>query len=336
MFLPSNITLKFGDSGDFVSELQRRVVAVGCFSADTINGFFDGPTVNGVSSFQSMSGIRADGIAGPETLRRLNGVISGDNSSTTDHKAEEEKRLQQELAARQLREQQYLYEQQALLAQQQQQEAYAAQMQAQTANQTYAPAPTQAQPQPTTALPEVNYAQAPAYQAQQPIYHPQPPLTSAGDDVLARMLLGQQQPQVQTQPVQNPQTQPPQTQAYVAMPHVAPPAQVLSQQAAPALANAQQIPPGTQQDPNAQQTQAVEPQQRGILGRAVQFVSDKIQQLHNYFETKLPKDVMNDVRNAGITLAQNGVKEASIPTGTEPQRGVEGPQRGQQQVQQRG
>jgi hypothetical protein len=153
MFLPSNITLKFGDSGDFVSELQRRLAAVHCFDANAINGFYDGVTVNGVSQFQSMSGIRADGIAGPETLRRLNGVISGDNSSTTDHKAEEEKRQQQELSHRQQLEQQYLYEQQALLAQQQQQQAYAAQMQAQANAQSYTPQPLA--PQPQTALPEV-------------------------------------------------------------------------------------------------------------------------------------------------------------------------------------
>src|SRR6478735_15299 len=81
MFLPSNITLKFGDSGDFVAELQRRLAMVRCFPEDSINGFFDGLTVNGVTSFQGREGLHADGVAGPETLRRLNSVIAGDTSS---------------------------------------------------------------------------------------------------------------------------------------------------------------------------------------------------------------------------------------------------------------
>lgn len=360
MFLPSNITLKFGDSGDFVSELQRRLVAVGCFSSDAINGFFDGSTVNGVSSFQSMSGIRADGIAGPETLRRLNGVISGDNSSTADTKAEEEKRLQQEQALRLQREQQYLYEQQALLEQQRQQQAYAAQMQAQSAAQTYAPQP-QAQPQ--AALPEVNYAQAPVYQPQQPI-QPLQSVATAGDDMLARMLLGQQpqaqaQPQVQTQQQQQAQLQqqqsqqqqlaqpqafqapqPPQANINAAMPPAQAAMQVLTPSAVamqPALAPAQPLPMAANaQDPNAQQSPTVEQPPRGMIGRAVQFVSEKIQQLHQYFEAKLPPHALNEARSAGLLLAQSGVKEAAIPGGPEPQRGIEGPQRGQQQVQQRG
>lgn len=88
MFLPSNITLQFGDSGDFVRELQRRLGLVKCFGEDMINGFYDGNTVNGVTRFQAMVGLHADGVAGPETLRRLNGVIAG-GGSTTDKKEEE-------------------------------------------------------------------------------------------------------------------------------------------------------------------------------------------------------------------------------------------------------
>ena len=93
MFLPANITLQFGDAGDFVAELQRRLASVNAHPDHGINGAFDGMTVNSVSSFQSRVGIRADGIAGPETLRRLNGVISGDAGwGSTDTKAEEEAR----------------------------------------------------------------------------------------------------------------------------------------------------------------------------------------------------------------------------------------------------
>lgn len=80
MFLPSNITLKLGDSGDFVAELQRRLAARDFLGRDMITSFYDGATVHGVRQFQAAHGIRADGVAGPETLRRLNGF--GDNTAT--------------------------------------------------------------------------------------------------------------------------------------------------------------------------------------------------------------------------------------------------------------
>lgn len=82
MFLPSNITLAPGDSGDFVRELQRRLSTLSLFSADSISGFYDGMTTSAVTSFQFQQGLRGDGVAGPETLRRLNGVLSGTADST--------------------------------------------------------------------------------------------------------------------------------------------------------------------------------------------------------------------------------------------------------------
>lgn len=329
MFLPSNITLKFGDSGDFVSELQRRLVAVSCFSAEAINGFYDGSTVNGVSQFQSMSGIRADGIAGPETLRRLNGVISGDTTATDTKKAEEEARLQQENMMRQQMAQQQLYEQQQALLAQQQQQAYAAQIQQQAVAEAQILSGHQAAAVPSAPAYEAQATPAHAYQAVPPQTTYIPPAPAVGDDVLARMLLGQQptQPLQQTQPAPQPiNYQPPQPPAstYAAVPPV-PPAMAIP----PAAPTAQAI------AENAAITTAPEPQ-RGMLGRAVQFMSEKMQQLHAYFESKLPNHVLNEVKAIGVVMAQSGVKEASIPTGPEPQRGVEGQQRGQQQGQQRG
>jgi peptidoglycan hydrolase-like protein with peptidoglycan-binding domain len=94
MFLPVNITLQFGDTGDFVAELQRRLSMINLFNEAFINATFDSNTVNAVKSFQSMQGLRVDGVAGPETLRRLNGVISGDTSSTSGDKKEEEQTQQ--------------------------------------------------------------------------------------------------------------------------------------------------------------------------------------------------------------------------------------------------
>ena len=62
MFLPSNITLKFGDSGDFVAELQRRLAGIGVHSDQAISGAYDGTTVNSVSSFQARMGLRAEDV----------------------------------------------------------------------------------------------------------------------------------------------------------------------------------------------------------------------------------------------------------------------------------
>ena len=337
MFLPTNITLKFGDSGDFVSELQRRLSVVHCFSADAVNGFFDGTTVNGVSQFQSQSGLRADGIAGPETLRRLNGVISGDTSSTEDHKPAEDEAARQQQAAEQLQRQLWIAEQERqaeeqrqLLAQQQQQAAYAPlEPQPTYAQPVQPPQPVYQQPAPQ---PQQHYQQ-PDPQSytqpvpQQPIYQPQPAAPSAGD-LLAQMLL---QPQPSAQPSQTYTPAPPPTaqpqhyqQAPVQQPHVATQIQ------------AQDAPPQQYQQPYTQPAPTTPEQSRGIVGRAVQYANEVVQKLANYFESKLPRHVIDEVKELGHVMAKSGVKEATIPTGPEQQRGVEGPARGQQQGKQLG
>ncbi len=94
MFLPSNITLKLGDSGDFVAELQRRLAARDLLSSDMVTSFYDGATVSAVRQFQNANGLRADGVAGPETLRRLNGLsdataTSGSSSSNQSDNEQE-------------------------------------------------------------------------------------------------------------------------------------------------------------------------------------------------------------------------------------------------------
>ena len=93
MFLPTNITLQFGDTGDFVAELQRRLSRLDLLGEMMVNASFDGNTINAVKSFQSIHGLRVDGVAGPETLRRIAGILSGTSgsSTTSDNKQEEEK-----------------------------------------------------------------------------------------------------------------------------------------------------------------------------------------------------------------------------------------------------
>lgn len=328
MFLPTNITLKLGDSGDFVAELQRRLSAVRCFNADAINGFFDGLTAQAVAQFQSISGIRADGVAGPETLRRLNGVISGDNSSTEDHKAAEEEKLRQQQLLMYQQQQMLLQQEQqrqaeeALLRQQQQQQQQAAYAAPQPA--AYAPPGVATEPQAYAPAQPAAYAPAPA----QP-YAPPPPVMTP--EMMAAMAM---QHQAQAAPLQahaqhampqQPQQQPP------GMTQQQPP---LAQQPVPL----QQQP---LQHANAapQQTAPVEQAQaapRGMVGRAMQYANEMVQKLANYFESKLPNHVIDEVKAIGHSMAKSGVREVPIPTGPEQQQGREIQGKGQQQGIQRG
>lgn len=345
MFLPANITLKFGDSGDFVSELQRRLAAVHCFSTDA-NGFFDGVTVNGVSAFQSMSGLRADGIAGPETLRRLNGVISGDTSSTNTHQ-EDQDRLLQEEAARQIAQQEALARQQQHEQERMQAEQLAAERATQEQQWQQAPAAAQqhemqpaqdpyaslqhaaqqqimaaeaqmqqhqqmAQPQHTQQQPMAHQMAAPAAQAQAEQHHQQAPQLQQQAHVIP---VQQQQAPAQVHVIQ-PQT----AAAAAAAAHIA----STQHQAAP-------------QQAVATQTAGPAAEPKGIVGRAMQYANDMVQKLSTYFESKLPAPVIDEVKDIGKTMAKSGVREAAIPTGPEQQqqRGIDGPARGQQQAPQR-
>lgn len=94
MLLPTDITLKAGDSGDYVRELQQRLAQRELLGQANITSFFDGITSNAVMEFQSLNGLRSDGIAGPETLRRLisigsGGAADGDGSSNSEEEEKE-------------------------------------------------------------------------------------------------------------------------------------------------------------------------------------------------------------------------------------------------------
>ncbi|MES2984052.1 MAG: peptidoglycan-binding domain-containing protein [Pseudomonadota bacterium] len=310
MFLPSNITLKLGDSGDFVTELQRRLAIVKCFHENAINGFFDGATVNGVSSFQSMSGLRADGIAGPETLRRLNGSLSGDTSSSApDTKAEEEA---QQLAAAQLQQQIYLAEQQPEM------QSYAHEA-AVEQSVSYQPEPQHHQPQ-SQVVEQATAAQQHTVQQQLQRELEMQARAQTGpsaSDVLAQMLLSQTQ-QPAPQPAQAPQ-----------------PLSAIDQamQAAAAAGQMQQVHAPQHQHAPAAAAPAAAPEPRGIVGRTMQFANEMMQKLATYFEAKLPAHVLQEVKEIGHTMAKSGIKEAAIPTGPDQIRGADTPARGPQQQQ---
>lgn len=313
MFLPSNITLKFGDSGDFVSELQRRLAMVNCFSEDQVNGFYDGTTVNAVTHFQAMNGLHADGVAGPETLRRLNGVIAGDTGGSKPTAQEEEQKL-----AYQTQQISDMVTDQAALDQQNAAALYGA------ATTETSPAPASPAPAaptmetymapaaaalsiPVTVAPNIAQMQEhllgtapqqaaaaiPTFTAQAPAPAPAPAAPSAAAQDLMQMLAS----------VPTPATQP--------------------QQAAAPTAEATKQPIASEQ--------AAAPAQ-GLVEKSIRFTSGMMQKIAEYIEAKLPANVLREVQQAGQVMANAGMKEAPIPTGPEMVRAQEQlPARGPEQ-----
>lgn len=318
MFLPSNITLKFGDSGDFVAELQRRLAMVKCFSDDQVNGFYDGSTVNGVMQFQGSNGLHADGVAGPETLRRLNGVIAGDTSGGSDDKKEEDTQRAHEADLRNL----------VMADQHAQQEPLAAWGEpALGAEPALAPAP-----QPVGLDPAMFAPVAPAAA----------PLISEADraDIARQQQAGPSAPAIElaqmlvaanAQQIQHDQQQatlaantPPPLQQPLAAPAPLPTQPAIN--TAPAMAPT----PLPMAEPVQQAAPAVaEPQ--GLMQRAGRFANAMVQKLADYFEAKLPPSVLNEVKAAGQVMAAAGMKEAPIPSGPEMGGPSQAPARGPEQ-----
>jgi Transglycosylase-like domain/Putative peptidoglycan binding domain len=69
-------TLKFGMRGTAVKELQRRL------HVRPVSGYFGTKTKSAVKRFQSRHGLRADGVAGPATLRKLGMRVNSAGSDT--------------------------------------------------------------------------------------------------------------------------------------------------------------------------------------------------------------------------------------------------------------
>lgn len=68
---PDYGTVKAGDSGDLVVQVQDCLVQMGYL--DDITGYYDDRTVDAVKAFQSANGLTADGKCGPMTLQVLFG-----------------------------------------------------------------------------------------------------------------------------------------------------------------------------------------------------------------------------------------------------------------------
>lgn len=350
MFLPSNITLQFGDSGDFVAELQRRLARMRCFDEAMVNGFYDGPTVTGVSAFQSQAGLQVDGVAGPETLRRLNGVISGDTGSTSsdDKKAEEEAAARDHSRQQQIQAE-FLAQQNTITPTPYGEARYEKPLEATSVTATAAT--PEFMRDPTTAAP-LSERTAPVNDPQQALREQNlrepvttQPSASNANDILVQMLLQsaqQAQPLTPAAPAASSQPSPLQaaTTAVFSRPplETAPPLPTTSLPPIPALPTSDMPLPPTSASPAMPTalppTQTAEP--KGIVGRAIQTVSSYIDKLGAYFEAKLPPSVMHEVKAIGEVMAKSGMRETAIPGGPElPTRAQELPGRATPQTPQR-
>jgi hypothetical protein len=331
MFLPSNITLKFGDSGDFVAELQRRLARVNCFTEDQVNGFYDGNTVNGVTSFQAREGLHADGVAGPETLRRLNGVIAGDTSSSSGDKKEDE-------AAKSAAQQSLTNDMLSMgLSPAPDPFAYTPPVHAPYGEEAYQQPVAAIAPEPLTqqpnALAQEQQRMNDQMQRDLAMQPPSPPPPSP-EEMLARMqqqVAGLTPPPKGAEQAHAPQPQHPQH----------PPQQAEPQQAEPPKAELpkaelpKELAAAPKEEAAKESEKSAEP--KTIGGRIRHFANAMIQKLADHFESKLPPSVLKEVQSIGVAMAQSGMKEAPIPTGPElPTRSPELPTRGPEPAQQRG
>jgi len=294
MFLPVNITLQFGDTGEFVAELQRRLSLINLFNESFINATFDGNTVNAVKSFQSMQGLRVDGIAGPETLRRLNGALTGDSGTTSSsgsNQEEEQKQVQQT----------------ALLV-----DAIYADTQAIDPTLTGAPAVEEKREAP---------AEKPAVAAAPPPRENTAETQQRNTNLLADMLMQQPAQQQSVAPAQ-------------------PTAGELQQQQLAALKQ-QELATKAQEQPKpidatAKPKDETKPKEQQEVAER-KPLSALLQRLVDYVESKLPKSVVNEVKEIGQTMLKAGVREAAMPDAAGPAApAVEAGRGAQQQPQQRG
>jgi peptidoglycan hydrolase-like protein with peptidoglycan-binding domain len=68
-------TLKSGDSGAEVKALQRALAFLG-YKSGKIDGSYGPATTAAVTAFQRASGLTADGIFGPQTLKALSSALA--------------------------------------------------------------------------------------------------------------------------------------------------------------------------------------------------------------------------------------------------------------------
>lgn len=77
-------SLRPGDKGPAVQELQTLLKKVGCFDCDETTEFYGNATEEGVRKFQSTHGLTVDGIAGSDTMDKLLAATKSDKQLKPD------------------------------------------------------------------------------------------------------------------------------------------------------------------------------------------------------------------------------------------------------------
>ncbi len=78
----SPVLSSFGSRGEEVRSIQKKLKSLG-FYGGAVDGIYGTATKNAVTAFQKSCGIKADGIAGPTTLRYL-GLSSSSGYTSSD------------------------------------------------------------------------------------------------------------------------------------------------------------------------------------------------------------------------------------------------------------
>ena len=74
--------LQKGSSGERVKTLQRRLIQLGYLASGSVTGKYDDATEAAVRAFQKRNGLWEDGVAGPDTLRKIYSDSSRNSSGT--------------------------------------------------------------------------------------------------------------------------------------------------------------------------------------------------------------------------------------------------------------
>jgi hypothetical protein len=300
MFLPSTLTLQLGDSGEFVAELQRRLHLIQLYPENAIHGQFDGVTANAVMQFQAMQGLKADGIAGPATIRRLNAVITGttetesSGGSGSQEEEAEKKRIADQQAMDMLRGN--LSPQDPVVSMQ----TAAEEKKPEAAREEVKPVAVELKPITEAPTPPAREAATPKdttldlLKHQEALHaqaHAAPVITAAPVPSLSDML---------AQALQQPQAHAAATAAE--KPPAIPPTPVALQEPPPIMQ--------TQQQPLAPSNE-----QRAAAAQLAESVARNplLQRLVEYIEARLPPSVIKEVLTAGLAMVQHGVREAPIP-----------------------
>ena len=77
--LPASGSLRTGDTGDGVKQVQTAVGKLG-FDPGPVDGVYGSQTVRAVAAFQEANGLANDGIVGADTAAKMNAALASSSS----------------------------------------------------------------------------------------------------------------------------------------------------------------------------------------------------------------------------------------------------------------